>query len=421
MRMTSVRDWINRLEGDRRADSPHRERRVPGGRSAWTSGAADLLNDLAEDSGVFLPAEADDFGRPEGDRTRGGHLPAALLARVQGRAGIVLFQAEDLPSAADAFESAIRLHREAGPQGFGPDLAACWNGLALIHQSLERVADAPACYEEALRILELHDRAFSTDAGIIHNNLGCLHHMDGRFTDAVESHQRALDMRWRLCPGDHAALAEAERNLALSALGAGDGDTALLNFHRALRRCDGLGEGWRTKSVEILLCLAKLHDQRGEFGDAEMVLIEAFNRHESGSGAPDALKAILLNGLGCIYAKGGYLKEARRMFQKALDLQKSGLIRNLMDLAISYANLGVIDYELGGVRQAEVFFQRASNYFAEAQTSAAGPGHVAHLQQSLRDAAASQVFPSLVSRLLGSPETYAPLEPAMLLIHGTAP
>ena len=349
-------------------------------------------------------------------------FPAALQAGMQNRAGAALYTAGDLPTAGDAFETCLRLHQEAGPGGFGPEEAAAWNGLALVHLALDRYALAEGCLQKALKSLERHDRQGTPEAIAVWNNLGCLEYQRGNFAQAEQWHRRAVEQRQQLGPADHGALAEAERNLALSAMAAGHAVGAVRTFHQALRRCDALGEAWWPKSMEILLCLAKVHDQQGEFGDAEAILIEAFNRHESHRGSNEALTAHLLNGLGCLYAKRGYFREARRMFQKSMALRNSLAVRPFTDLAVSYANLGVVELALGGKRQAEVFFDRARRRFADAGFPfALGFTELPALQHRLQEAESPDPAIPIGPRLFGSPGAYVPLEQSNLLIQGTSP
>jgi tetratricopeptide (TPR) repeat protein len=283
---------------------------------------------------------------------------------------------------------------------------------------LTRYEEAEVCYTEACRVLDSHDQSVSAEAIVIHNNWGCLHLLAGRSAKAVESHQCALEMRWLLEPGDNPALAESERNLAISAMEAGDGDTAHRLFHEALRRGDRLGQAWQTKGIELLLCLAKLHMMREELGDAEMILVEAFNRHESMGGAQDSLTPFLLNGLGCIYAEGRCFREARRMFQKALESRQKLVAGAQIDLAVCHANLAVIELELGAVRQSEAALRRAAGLLDGIHHGSPEASHVAWLQKSWEGPAE---LPSLGARLLGSPAVYRPWPPATLLIEGTAP
>jgi tetratricopeptide (TPR) repeat protein len=428
---TSVKEWIDRLEAgrlasggeaarvppafswDRWSDRPFREERIPG--------LSPFAVEAEEETGVVLGADLEHpgFDEPGGGGARRGQFPALLRAGLESRSGRSLYLANDLPAAADAFEAGIRWHQEANLRRFSPDLVGCWNGLGLIHLALERFSEAEICLGEARRLLETHDQSVSPEAIVLHNNLGCLHHAAGRFGKATEEHRCALEMRWLLGPGDNPALADAERNLALSAMAAGDGETAHRLLHEALRRGDRLGSAWHSKGIELLLCLAKLHDQRGEFGDAEMILIEAFNRHEPAAGAQDALTAHLLNSLGCVYAQGGFLREARRMFQKGLELQQKLVAGSLTGWGTCHANLGVIELELGGRRQAEVALRRAAGIFASSGTEISS--EVRHVNWLRELWERPEDLPVMGARLLGLPSVYRPWPPVTLLIQGTAP
>ena len=79
------------------------------------------------------------------------------------------------------------------------------------------------------------DHASTADS---YHSLGVTQHSLGDFTSALQSHQRALDVRIKLLGEDHASTADSYHELGVTQNSLGDFTSALQSHQRALEMCE---------------------------------------------------------------------------------------------------------------------------------------------------------------------------------------
>ena len=148
---------------------------------------------------------------------RPGSEPAADLARLWNSLGYHLYHVAAYAEAQACYERALGILELArGPEH--PHVAATLNNLGLVLKDLGDLAGAKACLERALRIDEAAFGPYHPNVAIRVNNLGGVLKDLGDLVGAQECFQRALGiLRQRLPPG-HSHIRIVEENLQRVAL-----------------------------------------------------------------------------------------------------------------------------------------------------------------------------------------------------------
>ena len=148
---------------------------------------------------------------------RPGSEPAADLARLWNSLGYHLYHVAAYAEAQACYERALGILELArGPEH--PHVAATLNNLGLVLKDLGDLAGAKACLERALRIDEAAFGPYHPNVAIHVNNLGGVLKDLGDLVGAQECFQRALGiLRQRLPPG-HPHIRIVEENLQRVAL-----------------------------------------------------------------------------------------------------------------------------------------------------------------------------------------------------------
>lgn len=108
-------------------------------------------------------------------------------------------------SAAAAFESA--LHEAAGIQ-----TAVTWNNLGVVYRALGRPGDAERCYRRAMAYYEQRPDLAAPLATTL-ENLAALHLTLGQLSKAEPLYRRSYEIRLRVLPPRHPAIAESLQGL----------------------------------------------------------------------------------------------------------------------------------------------------------------------------------------------------------------
>ena len=167
--------------------------------------------------------------------------------------------------------------------GEHPDTVAALNNLALLYQSMGRLAEAEPLAKRALATAEKVLGKDHPDVASQLTNLAGLYRATGRLAEAEPLAERALDIRQQKLGPDDPYVAQSLNNL-----------------------------GW-------------LYSATGRLGEAERMYRRALEIRERklGPGHPDVVQS--LNNLAAVYRDTGRSKEAEDLFAQALDIFKRTL------------------------------------------------------------------------------------------------
>jgi tetratricopeptide (TPR) repeat protein len=166
-------------------------------------------------------------------------------------------------SAAAAFEGALQ-------EAAGIQMPVTWNNLGVVYRALDRPRDAERCYRRAIAYYEQRPDLAAALATTL-ENLAALHLALGQLSKAEPLYRRSYEMRIRVLPPGHPAIAES---------------------------LQGLG---------------RLEQERRHTALAEKYYREALAIHGT---------AATLHNLGTLLASTGRVGEARELYERALAMYR---------------------------------------------------------------------------------------------------
>lgn len=164
-----------------------------------------------------------------------------------------------------------------------------------------------------------------------------------------------------LPPTAEAALAEFLNKYGTAAYQAGDHDTAIAAFERALRHLERtLGEE-HTDVATALNNLALLYYARGAYDRAEPLYRRALKIDEKQLGNDHVGVATDLNNLALLYKKQGNLKAAEPLLKRALEIKEKTFTPGHPSLVTGLRNYASVLKAMGRADEARQYEQRAAS------------------------------------------------------------
>ena len=216
--------------------------------------------------------------------------------------------------------------------------------------------------ESKQRALDIRRKLFGEDhrnTADSYHTLGVTQHDLGDLNSALESKQRALDIRRKLFGEDHSSTADSYHSLGLTQHNLGDFKSALESHQRALDiRCKLFGEDHSSTAVsyrELGITQHKL----GDFNSALESKQRALDIRRKLFGEEHSSTANSYRELGITQHELGDLNSALESHQRALDIRRKLFGEEHSSTADSYHSLGVTQHNLGDFKSALESHQRA--------------------------------------------------------------
>lgn len=168
--------------------------------------------------------------------------------------------------------------------------------------------------------------------GDTYERLGATYVGLGQFEDAERAFEEALRLKEQSLGGKHRELASILNNLAdLKYLLEKHDQTEAL-YRRALDI--NQRDQWNLEVARALNGLALVHNDAGEYVEAENHLLRAVEVHEKGQRRNSAYLATVLTNLGILYTNLGRYNEAEPQFVRAQYIQDTELRADHPDVAV---------------------------------------------------------------------------------------
>ena len=265
----------------------------------------------------------------------------------------------------------LTLHKEA--------LAKSYADHAEIQSKMQNYSQAVQSAQRALNIrLELFGETHPSTADSYHS-LGERKHEEGEFTTALQSKQRALDIRLIVFGEQHSSTADSYHSLGITQLMKGDISSALQSTQRALDIRLKLFEEEHSKTAEGYQSLGITQHTLGDFSSALQSAQRALDIKLKLFGKEHSSTAESYHLLGVTQYEQGDFSNALQSKQCALDIRLKMFGEDHSRTADSYHLLGVTQHEQGDFTTALQSKQRALDIrlklFGEEHSSTADSYH----------------------------------------------
>jgi tetratricopeptide (TPR) repeat protein len=238
-------------------------------------------------------------------------------------------------------------------------LVEALDAAAQLHEDLDRHEAALALYRRADAMLDKAEWAEHPLRARVLRHASGLYRTMGDLSKARAAAERAVAIVEGAYRGDSPPAAEAQWNLGLVELAAGDVASAeqrLLFALGVLQR--DLGPD-HTDSVTLVLDLAEVFVLKKSYPQAlanARVAVDGRRRH---LGRDHTLVATAINNLATIHWEAGHYAKSRKAYEEALRIYETTSGKDSLDVATVVHNLGTVHYMRGEYAEAEPLFARA--------------------------------------------------------------
>lgn len=320
-----------------------------------------------EYDGHFKEAETD-LWRAHLLAVEHGHYRIQLRAN-ERLASVVGFRLAQHERGLRFAETTVALARHGGDE---EKVAAGYNTLGLINESLGNFDLALEMHERALKILEKTLGLRHPNVGASMNNLGLVFLDQGRYAEAAATFGRALEVRRSSLGEDHPDYAQSLGNLALAYKRQGryrESEELRRRVIDIMR--NALGDQ-HPRVATNLDNLGGVLQAQGKYGEAEQVHRRALEIRRKVLAPGHPRIAQTLNNLGTACVEQDKREEAERYYREALEIRVDAFGENHYEVASSLGNLGELLSRRGEQVEAERLLLRALSI----REKVLGPSHV---------------------------------------------
>ncbi|KAH7134383.1 hypothetical protein EDB81DRAFT_844943 [Dactylonectria macrodidyma] len=247
--------------------------------------------------------------------------------------------------------------------------------LGMLYSDQGKFQEAEEMYERALEgTEEVLGPDHTSTLDTVHN-LGNLYLDQGKFKRAEEMYERALEGHEKALGRHHISTLSTVHSLGSLYRGQGKLKEAEEMYERAL---EGYEKALGLHHILTLMTvhnLGNLYRDQGKFKEAEEMYERALEGREKALGPDHTLTLDTVNNLGNLYLEQGKFKEAEEMYERALEGYEKALRPDYISTLDIVNNLGNLYLEQGKFKEAEEMYERA----LEGHEKALGPYYASTL------------------------------------------
>ena len=226
---------------------------------------------------------------------------------------------------------------------------------------LGRLMMKVAQYDKAQEMFQmiLDETTDEKEKGDIYYYLGWIKYDQGKYTEAVSSYEKALEIYCQTIPGNHSFLAYCCNNIGLVYDKMGMCSRALSSCKQAL---EILQKTLALNHPDLAIChnnIGLVYEKIGEYAKAlsyyEQVL--EIRRRTLPTKHPDLAQSY--NNIGEVYRKMGRYAQAFSSYEQALKIEQKILPANHPDLAGTHSNIGGLYQDIGEYPKALSSYKQA--------------------------------------------------------------
>ncbi|CAF1154693.1 unnamed protein product [Adineta steineri] len=262
------------------------------------------------------------------------------------RLGSVLYDMGQFKKAEDIYQHILDQSNDK------KDKAYIYYQLGLIKDSQGKYEEALSTHEKALAIRQQSLPPNHPDLAKSHNNIGNVHYSMGNYLEALSSHKKALEIRQQSLPPNHPDLATSYNNIGLVHDIMGNYLEALLSHKKALEIRQHSLPPHHPDLAMSYNNIGLVHDNMGNYSEALSYYEKdlEISQQSLPSNHPDL--AMSYGNIGNVHNNMGNYLEALSSHEKALEIQQQSLPPKHPDLAMSYNNIGEVYNNIGNYPEA---------------------------------------------------------------------
>lgn len=283
-----------------------------------------------------------------------------LTAMLQNDLGLVLLAEGQLERAGELLERSLLTRRQQEQRDYSTEIAETQNNLALLRHEQGRYADAVQLYNAALQALqvEVTGALTNTSAATITDNLALTLNAQGDTARAEQLFLRCLEARTRLLGPNHPATAKCLNNLGLLYMGTGRTREAGERLQQALLVAEHVYGTQHQFTATVLNNLGWVYARRQDITMAVECYTKslAATRRLYGDAHPSNAGTLLNLAVLYLHAPQEQWAEGERLHQEAIDIFESSLGETHPQTLQARASLAALYFGRGDYQVAEPLF-----------------------------------------------------------------
>jgi Tfp pilus assembly protein PilF len=229
-----------------------------------------------------------------------------------------------------------------------------WNRLGLLLNKMGQSEKAQQIYE-----LLLEQTSDNSEKGNTYERLGNAKYEQGEYKEALELHEKSLQVRQQTLSPNHLHLAMSYNNIGVAYRSMGEYPKALSSYKKALEIKQQSLPSNHLSLAASYNNIGNVYCNMGNYPQALSSYEKALEirRQSLPSNHPDLGSSY--DNIGNVYDKIGEYSKALSSYEQALEIRQQSLPLNHPDLASTYNNIGNTYFTMGAYSKALSFFQRA--------------------------------------------------------------
>ncbi|CAF0997718.1 unnamed protein product [Adineta steineri] len=211
--------------------------------------------------------------------------------------------------------------------------------------------------EEVYEVL-LHQATNESDMSPIYYQLGWIKYNQGKYQDALISHEKALAIQQQLLPPNHPDLGDSYNKIGNVYYSMGDYPKALLSHEKALAIRQQSLPSTHPHLGHSYNNIGLVHYNMYDFSKALPCYEQALAILQQSLPSNHPHLSHSYNNIGLVYYNMGDFPKALFYYEKALAIRQQSLPSTHPDLGVSYNNIGQVYGSMGDYSKALVYYEK---------------------------------------------------------------
>jgi tetratricopeptide (TPR) repeat protein len=216
--------------------------------------------------------------------------------------------------------------------------------------------------EELYNVL-LEQTSDQGEKATYYNNLGYIKDDQGDYENAIEYHEKALEIRQKTLPPNHPDLAQSYNNIGGVYDNMGEYSKALSFYEKALEIYQKTLPPNHPDLATSYNNIAMVYMNMGEYSKALSFFEKTHEIFEKTLPPNHPSLATSYNNIGGVYRNMGEYSKALSFYEKALEIKQKTLPPNHPSLAASYNNIAFVYDSMREYSKALAYFERALDIY----------------------------------------------------------
>ncbi|CAF3583222.1 unnamed protein product [Rotaria sp. Silwood1] len=258
-------------------------------------------------------------------------------------------------------------------QGF--HWATGWLRIASILMALGESSKAEQLYNSLLEVPSSDE-----DRANYNHQLGSVYYNMNKYSKALSSYERSLEIRKVALPPNHPDLATSYNSIGNVYRNKGDNSQALSWYQQAIEIRKLALPANHPDLATSYSNIGSTYEDMGDYSTALSWFEQSLEIRKVALPADHSDLPATYDNIGAVYYKMGEHTKALSWYEKALKAREKVLVPDHSDIATSYNNIGVLYYSIGEYSKALSFLEKAH----EIDRKALPPNHP-HIAQSKKN------------------------------------